>query len=51
MATEHGKVVKLFKENETKFGTRRQTSKYLNQYGKVWKAEQNIPLTDPKRRK
>jgi hypothetical protein len=48
--TEPNFVVKFFKENRDKFKTRRQASKYLNHYGSVWKAEHNIPLTDPKRR-
>ncbi len=47
---ETGFVVKFFKENEGKFGTKRQASKYLNHYGKVWKEEHGIPLTDPKRK-
>ena len=43
-------VKKFFEENQSKFGTRRQASKYLNHYGKVWKEEHGIPLTDPKRK-
>jgi hypothetical protein len=42
-------ALKFFKENEAKFKTKRQASKYLNHYGKVWKEEHSIPLTDPKR--
>lgn len=44
------RALKLFKENEAKFGTKRQASKYLNHYGKVWKEEHNISLDEPKRR-
>ena len=43
------RVVNYFKENSTKFATKRQASKYLNHYGKVWKEEHNIPLNAPKR--
>jgi len=43
-------AAKLYRENPKKFETKRQASKYLNHYGKVWKLEQGIPLTDPKRR-
>ena len=39
----------LYKENPDKFPTKRSASKYLNHYGKIWKEEHNIPLTDPKR--
>ncbi len=49
MTTEKDKVVKFFKENSTRFKTKRQASKYLNHYGRVWKETHNIPLTDPKR--
>lgn len=51
MTTESNFVTKFFLENKTKFETKRQASKYLNHYGKVWKEEHNIPLTDPKRAK
>lgn len=44
-----GRVVKFFKES-TRFMSKRQASKYLNQMGHVWKAEHSIPLTDPKRK-
>lgn len=50
MGTEKNYVARFFGENREKFKTRRQASKYLNHYGKVWKEEHNIPLTDPKRR-
>lgn len=50
MPTENNYVRKFFNENRDKFETKRQASKYLNHYGKVWKEEHNIPLTDPKRR-
>lgn len=43
------RAAELYKENPTKFGTKRQASKYLNHYGKVWKEEHNIPLSAPKR--
>lgn len=46
---EPNRTVKFFKENQEKFKTRRQASKYLNHYGMVWKTEHNIPLTDPRR--
>lgn len=49
MKKETGWVAKFYNENQEKFGTKRQASKYLNKHGKVWKAEQGIPLTDPKR--
>lgn len=42
-------VTKFFKENQEKFKTKRQASKYLNHYGSVWKAEHNIELSAPKR--
>ena len=45
-----GRVSKFYDENLEKFETKRQASKYLNHYGKVWKEEHNIPLSDPKRR-
>ena len=45
-----GSAVALYRENPKKFETKRQASKYLNHYGKVWKEEHNIPLTDPKRK-
>ena len=45
------KVVKFYEENKTKIETKHQASKYLKHYGKVWKEEHNIPLTDPKRAK
>jgi len=58
-----GKVVQFFTENKIhkdtatgavvsgKFETKRQASKYLNHYGKVWKLEHNINLSAPKRGK
>lgn len=46
---EPNRTVKFYKENQEKFKTRRQASKYLNHYGQVWKTEHNIPLTDPRR--
>lgn len=42
-------TVKFFNENRDKFETKRQASKYLNHYGKVWKTEHNIELSAPKR--
>lgn len=45
------KVAIFFKENPDKFKTKRQASKYLNHYGKVWKEEHNIPMQAPKRGK
>jgi hypothetical protein len=45
------RAVKLFKENEGKFKTKRQASKYLNGYGMVYKAERGIELSAPKRGK
>lgn len=45
----HGNVKKFFEDNQEKFKTKRQASKYLNHMGKVWKEEHNIPLSDPKR--
>lgn len=52
MKQEEGFVARLFRDQKLtgKFETKRQVSKYLNNYGKVWKEEHNIPLTDPKRR-
>lgn len=44
-----GRTKKFYEENKNKFGTSRQASKYLNHYGRVWKSEHNIPLSDPKR--
>lgn len=49
-----GKVRELFNtavntNGNKKFETRRQASKYLNRYGKVWKQEHNIDLSAPKR--
>ena len=49
MKDQTNRVVNFFKQNESKFGTKRQASKYLNHYGKVWKEEHGIPLTDKKR--
>jgi uncharacterized membrane protein YbaN (DUF454 family) len=49
MKDQTNRVVNFFKENVSKFETKRQASKYLNHYCKVWKEEHNIPLTDPKR--
>lgn len=48
MKTENS-VAKFYAENKGKFETKRQASKYLNHYGRVWKLEHNIPLTGPKR--
>jgi len=45
-----GRVSKFYRENTERFGTKRQASKYLNQMGYIWKQEQGIPLTDPKRK-
>jgi len=45
-----GRVSKFYDENLEKFETKRQASKYLNHYGKVWKEEHNTPLSDPKRK-
>lgn len=39
----------LFKENPEKFPTKRSASKYLNRYGRIWKAEKGIDLSAPKR--
>lgn len=39
------RVKEFFKSSEGKFATKRQASKYLNQYGSVYKAEQNIPMS------
>ena len=39
-----GAVKSFFDENKEKFGTKRQASKYLNEYGKVYKAERGIDL-------
>ena len=44
-------ALNLFTENKEKFKTQRQASKYLNKYGKVWKEEHNIDLSEPKRGK
>jgi len=44
-----GRSVTLYREQSEKFGTRRQASKYLNHYGRVWKEEHSIPKSDPKR--
>ena len=46
---EKDRAKKFYEENSTKFTTKRQASKYLNHYGKVWKEEHNIPLNAPKR--
>jgi hypothetical protein len=42
-------ALKLFTDNKAKFETKRQASKYLNRYGRAWKEEHNIDLSDPKR--
>ena len=42
-------VTKFFKENQEKFKTKRQASKYLNHYGRLWKLEHDIELSAPKR--
>lgn len=49
-ADDENRVNKFYAGMEAKFGTKRQASKYLNHYGKVWKQEQNIDLAEPKRR-
>ena len=43
------RVVILFNSDRKKFETKRQASKYLNKYGRVYKAEKNIDITAPKR--
>lgn len=48
---EKGAVTKFYNENKEKFGTKRQASKYLNQYGKLYKEETGIPLEASKRGK
>ena len=45
-----GRVTKFYNENKDRFLTKRQASKYLNHYGRVWKCEHKIPLSDPKRK-
>jgi hypothetical protein len=47
--TKETKVREFFKENESKFGTKRQASKFLNKHGKVWKELQGIDLSAPKK--
>jgi len=42
-------ALNLFKQSGIKFKTKRQASKYLNHYGRVWKEEHNIDLSAPKR--
>lgn len=49
MGKSNGHVRKFFESNKEKFGTKRQASKYLNKYGKVWKEEHGIPIEAPKR--
>jgi len=46
---EANRVSKFYIENKDKFTSKRQASKYLNQYGNVWKTEQMIPLSYSKR--
>lgn len=43
------KIVNFFKENPTKFQTKRQASKYLNGYGSVYKTDRNIDMSYSKR--
>ena len=43
------KVLNFFNENKAKFETKRQASKYLMGFGKVWKEEHNIPLESSKK--
>jgi hypothetical protein len=43
------RVNEFFKSSDGKFATKRQASKYLNQYGSVYKTEQNIPISFSKR--
>jgi len=40
---------RLFESNRDKFPTKRSASKYLNHFGRIWKAEKGIPLDAPKR--
>ena len=55
MGREAGFVKRFFDENreavdgKPKFETRRQASKYLMRFGRVWKAEHGIDLAAPKR--
>lgn len=42
-------VGNFFKESGDKFKTKRQASKYLNQYGTVYKTDKNVPLEYSKR--
>lgn len=42
---EKNRVITFYNENKDKFTTRRQASKYLNEYGSVYKTEKNIPLS------
>jgi hypothetical protein len=44
-----GRTKKFFESNKEKFDTKRQASKYLNHYGKVWKKEHGIEMSAPKR--
>ena len=43
------KVLKFFNENKEKFRTKRQASKYLMGFGKVYKTEHEILLGSSKR--
>lgn len=43
------RVKKFFDESNGKFATRRQASKYLSGFGKIYKEEHDIPLTWSKR--
>ena len=43
------RVLNFFKENQAKFTTKRQASKYLMGFGKVYKEEHNTPLESSKR--
>lgn len=43
------RVKKFFDESNGKFATRRQASKYLSGFGKMYKEEHDIPLTWSKR--
>ena len=49
MTGEFNSVEKFYRSSEGKFETKRQASKYLNHYGKVWKKEHGIELSAPKR--
>lgn len=46
---EKNTVVTFFKSSDKNFSTKRQASKYLNQYGSVYKTEQGVPMSFSKR--